>query len=265
MTPYDTGRNFILQNDEDFDVRTPALIAFKGGEGNASENPGAAPPVARADRRIRAKVVMAANQGCVAADYPANTAGKIAVVYTPFPFFDASGDEPLCLQSEQEAAAEAAGAVAVVHDFVAENTSPQFFDAAEIGIPALFADHETATGMVAAGKARLMARKPSWGYLRVYDAETGEQVAKFDRASNVHTLLPRKARGASTTPRYWANARTALGIRTASSPSTSASWAKEAVQAANGRPVRSGRTGQHASDPGCLGRRDPVRRGDLRQ
>ena len=84
--------------------------------------------------------------------------------------------------------------------------------------------------MVAAGKARLMARKPSWGYLPVYDAETGEQAAKFDRASNVHTLLPRKARGASTTPRYWANARTALGIRTASSPSTSASWAKEAVQ-----------------------------------
>jgi hypothetical protein len=191
MTPYSVGsESFILQNDEDFDPRTPALIAFKGGEGNASESPGAAPLWLEPDHRIRATVVTAANQGCVAADYPANTAGKIAVVYTPFPFFDASGDEPLCPQYEQEAAAEAAGADAVVHDFVAENTSPQFFDAAEVGIPALFADHETALGMVAAGKARLMARKPSWGYLRVYDAETGEQVAKFDRASNVHVFPP---------------------------------------------------------------------------
>jgi hypothetical protein len=131
---------------------------------------------------------MAANQGCVASDYPAGTAGKIAVVYTPFPFFDAGGDEPLCLQAEQEAAAEAAGAVAVVHDFVADNTSPQWFDIGEIGIPVLFTDHETAQGMVAAGSAILKARKPSWGYLRVYDAASGRQVAKFDRVRNVHKL-----------------------------------------------------------------------------
>ncbi len=189
MTPYENARgSFIFQNDEDFDPRTPAEISFKGGSGDAPESPGGTPLWLEGKHRIRAEVVMAANQGCDAADYPASTAGRIAVVYTPFPFFDASGEEPLCLQQEQEAAAEAAGAVAVVHDFVAENTSPQWFDFGEVGIPVLFADHDTAAGMVAAGKARLMARKPSWGYLRVYDAETGEQVAAFDNAANVRAL-----------------------------------------------------------------------------
>jgi hypothetical protein len=191
MTPYENSRgSFILQNDEDFDVRTPAQIGFKGGSGVAPESPGGAPLWLEDRHLIRAKVVMAADQGCVAADYPANTAGKIAVVYTPFPFFDPPGttEDPLCAMADQEAAAEAAGAVAVVHDFVAENTSPQWFDFGEVGIPVLFADHGTAAGMVAAGKARLMARKPSWGYLRIFDAETGEQVAKFDKAPNVHAL-----------------------------------------------------------------------------
>jgi hypothetical protein len=189
MTPYKNKRGkFIFQNDEDFDPRTPAAISFKRGSGDAPESPGGTPLWLEPKHRIKGDVVMAANQGCVAADYPASTAGKIAVVYTPFPFFDASGDEPLCSMADQEAAAEAAGAIAVVHDFVAENTSPQWFDFGEVGIPVLFADHETAAGMVAAGRATLTARKPSWGYLRVYDAKTGKQVAKFDDAANVSAL-----------------------------------------------------------------------------
>jgi hypothetical protein len=189
MTPYKNKRGkFIFQNDEDFDPRTPAEISFKGGSGNAPESPGGTPLWLEDKHRIKANVVMAANQGCVAADYPAGTAGKIAVVYTPFPFFDAGGDEPLCLQQEQEAAAEAAGAVAVVHDFVADNTSPQWFDFGDVGIPVLFADHNTANGMVAAGKATLEARKPAWGYLRIYDAKSGKQVAAFDDAANVRKL-----------------------------------------------------------------------------
>jgi hypothetical protein len=189
MTPYRNRRgSFIFQNDEDFDPRTPAEISFKGGSGDAPESPGGTPLWLESKHRIKAEVVMAADQGCVAADYPAGTAGKIAVVYTPFPFFDASGDEPLCLQQEQEAAAEAAGAVAVVHDFVADNTSPQWFDFGEVGIPVLFAYHETASGMVAAGRATLEARTPAWGYLRVYDAKSGKQVAAFDDAANVRKL-----------------------------------------------------------------------------
>jgi hypothetical protein len=191
MTPYlnKRGREFILQNDEDTSPRSPAEIRYgKRGQGIGVESAGSAPLWLERKHKVAAPVVMAANQGCAVADYPVGTAGKIAVAYTPFPFFDASGDEPLCLQPEQEAAAEAAGAVALVHDFVAENTSPQWFDFGEVGIPVLFTDHETAQGMVAAGFATLKALKPSWGYLRIYDAESGRQVAKFDDVRNVHTL-----------------------------------------------------------------------------
>ena len=191
MTPYENkrGKRFILQNDEDLSPRTPAEIRYgRRGEGIGVETPGAPPLWLERKHKVAAPVVMAANQGCAVADYPAGTAGKIAVAYTPFPFFDESGDEPLCLQQEQEAAAEAAGAAALVHDFVAENTTPQWFDFGEVGIPVLFTDHETAQGMVAAGFATLKARKPSWGYLRVYNARSGRQVAKFDDVRNVHTL-----------------------------------------------------------------------------
>ncbi len=191
MTPYENkrGKRFILQNDEDLSARTPARILYgRRGEGIGNETPGASPLWLERKHKVAAPVVMAANQGCTVADYPAGTAGKIAVAYTPFPFFDEGGDEPLCLQQEQEAAAEAAGAAALVHDFVAENTTPQWFDFGEVGIPVLFTDHETAQGMVTAGFATLKARKPSWGYLRVYNARSGRQVAKFDDVRNVHTL-----------------------------------------------------------------------------
>jgi hypothetical protein len=187
MTPY--GR-FILQNDEDFSPETPSDIRYgKRQHGLGNPTPGASPLWLERGHQITARVVMAANQGCSVSDYPGNTAGKIAVARTPFPFFDPpGGEEPECLQQEQEAAAEAAGARALVHDFVAENTSPQWFDFGEVDIPVLFTDHETAQGMVAAGRAKLKARRPSWGFLRIYDAASGRQVAKFDRASNVHTL-----------------------------------------------------------------------------
>jgi hypothetical protein len=191
MTPLVAGRRtFIFQNDEDFDPRSPAKISFRGGRGIANENPGTAPLWLERGHKVKARVVQAANHGCEAADYPASTAGKIAVVRTPFPFFDdpPGSEEPLCTQDVQEAAAEAAGARAVVHDFIAENTSPQWFDFGSAGIPALFTDHETAQGMVAARKATLKALRPSWGYLRVFNAKTGKQVAKFDRAPNVRTL-----------------------------------------------------------------------------
>jgi hypothetical protein len=190
MTPYEAeGREFILQNDEDFEPRDPAIIRAKGQRGIASESPGDSPLWLEPRHRVTGPVVMAANQGCEVSDYPANTPGKIAVVRTPVPFFDPpGGEEPLCLHQEQEAAAEAAGAKAVVHDFIAENTTPQWFDFGSVGIPVLFADHDTAQRMVASGSAKLRARRPSWGFLRIFDADTGEQVAQFDRAPNVHRL-----------------------------------------------------------------------------
>lgn len=190
MTPYEAeGREFILQNDEDFEPRDPAVIIAKGNRGIASESPGDSPLWLERRHRVKGRVVMAANQGCDVSDYPATTAGRIAVVRTPVPFFDPpGGEEPLCLHQEQEAAAEAAGAKAVVHDFIAENTTPQWFDFGSVGIPALFTDHDTAQRMVASGRAKLKARRPSWGFLRIFDADTGEQVAQFDRAPNVHRL-----------------------------------------------------------------------------
>lgn len=185
MTPY--GR-FILQNDEDFSPETPADIRYGRRHGLGNVTPGASPLWLEPGHQVNARVVMAANQGCSVGDYPAGTAGSIAVAYTPVPFFDSGGDEPACLQQEQEAAAEAAGARALVHDFVAENTSPQWFDFGDVGIPVLFTDHQTAQGMVAAGRAKLKARRPSWGYLRIYDAASGRQVAKFNRAPHVSEL-----------------------------------------------------------------------------
>jgi hypothetical protein len=187
MTPY---KRFILQNDEDFSPETPSDIRYGRKHGLGNPTPGATPLWLEPGHKVSGRVVMAANQGCSPSDYPASTAGAIAVARTPVPFFDdpPTSEEPECLQQEQEAAAETAGARALVHDFVAENTSPQWFDFGEVGIPVLFTDHETAQGMVAAGRAKLKARRPSWGYLRIYNAATGKQVAKFDKAPNVRTL-----------------------------------------------------------------------------
>lgn len=189
VAPYRRGR-FLLQNDEDFDPKSPSRILYSGGAGIASEQPGAPALWASPDHRIHAPVVKAAKHGCKAADYPANTTGNIAVVRTPFPFFDSGpGQEPLCTQDVQELAAEQAGAIAVVHDFISDATSPQVFDFGEPGIPALFTDHRTAQGMVDAGSATLVAQRPSWGFLRVFDARSGREVARFDALPYVHDLV----------------------------------------------------------------------------
>ena len=97
-------------------------------------------------------------------------------------------DTPLCTQADQEQAAEAAGAAAVLHDIFSTFSSPQWWDPGAPSIPVLFTDHPTAQGAVAAGAATLEALPPTWGFLRVYDAAAGEQVAKFDALPNVHML-----------------------------------------------------------------------------
>lgn len=177
------GSTFLLQNDEDFDPRSPAHVLYgHDGKGIATESPGAPALWLQPGHRIAGGVVAAANEGCSATDYPPSTHGRIAIVTTLV-------DEPAgCLQQEQEAAAAAAGAIAVVHDFRSETTSPQWFDFGDVAIPALFTDHATAQGMVSAGSATLEAQPPTWGFLRVFDAASGEQVAKFDDLPGVHEL-----------------------------------------------------------------------------
>jgi hypothetical protein len=184
-----TSRHFLLQNDEDFDPRSPAIITYEGGSAYGSESPGAAPLWEQPGHKVSAGVSQAANQGCDAGDYSPDTNGKIAMVTTYFPYFDAVQTElPLCLMQEQEAAAEAAGAVAVIHDFISTSTSPQYFDFGAVGIPVVFVDHATAEGILAAGSATLLAQEPSWGFIRVFDAQTGVQVASFDDLPGVHDL-----------------------------------------------------------------------------
>ncbi len=189
------GTTFLLQNDEDFDPRSPARVTWFDGESLANESPSGPALWEQPGNALTADVVMAAGQGCFPGDYPPATAGKIAVARTPFPFFDSPPpwpEEPLCLHADQEAAAEAAGAAAIVHAFVAEATSPQWFDIGSVDIPVLFTDEATADSIVAAGSATLTALEPSWGFIRVFDAATGDQVAKFDGdgALNVHEFPP---------------------------------------------------------------------------
>jgi hypothetical protein len=185
--------NFLLQNDEDFDPRSPAVIRYaESGQGIANESPAAAALWLQPGHELTAGVVRASNQGCAAGDYPADTAGRIVVVATPFPDFDSPPGSPaLCTQGQQQEAAAAAGAAAVVHDFLAFATSPQWFgEIAEVGIPVLYTDHATAWGIVTVGEATLRAGRPSWGFLRVFDKASGKQVAKFDRAPNVRAFPP---------------------------------------------------------------------------
>jgi hypothetical protein len=183
--------DFLLQNDEDFDSRSPADIIYGPGPSKriATESPGGTPLWRKPGHRLRDGVVKAERQGCHLSDYPRRAEGRIVVVRTLFPFFDPGGGKrPACGHGVQAERAEKAGAVALVHDFISSATSPQWFQVRSVNIPVLFTDHRTARGMVAAGAATLRAGEPSWGFLRVFDAATGEQVAKFDGVANVHRL-----------------------------------------------------------------------------
>jgi len=185
---------FLLQNDEDFDPRSPAVIRYaETGRGIANESPAAAALWLQPGHELTAEVVRASGQGCDAGDYPADTAGKIVVVATPGPpeFETPPGPAPLCSRRQQQESAAAAGAAAVVHDFIAFATSPQWFgELAEVDIPVLYTDHATAWGIVTDGEATLRAGRPSWGFLRVFDKASGRQVARFDRAPNVDAFPP---------------------------------------------------------------------------
>jgi len=180
--------DFLLQNDEDFDPRSPAHILFgASGMGVASESPFNPPLWDEPGHAITADVFLADNQGCDVSDYPADAAGTIAVLHTEFSLFGVGAD-PQCSLFEQDAAADAQGVAAIVHAFVSPDTSPQWFDFSEAGVPVLYTDPTTAAGMVAEGSATLEAQLPSWGYLRVFDKATGVEVAHFDAVFGMNDL-----------------------------------------------------------------------------
>lgn len=184
LTPYGP---YLLTNDEDFDPRSPAEIWFSGAlQGYGNEHPFAPALWDVPTHEFTGEVVMAANEGCNPGDYPAEAAGAIVVVQTPFEFFADAGAQ--CAMPHQERMAEMAGAAVVVHRFDSTDTSPQWWDASEATIPVLFTDVATADGMVAAGTATVRAQLPTWGFLRVFDAATGAQVAQFDDVPNINDL-----------------------------------------------------------------------------
>jgi hypothetical protein len=193
VAEYTGSRDFLLQNDEDTDPRSPLSILYGAGNaGIGSESPGARALWKSPEHQIAAHVVRARRQGCERDDYPAAASGAIVVVRTVLRLFDpAPTAKRQCRQAVQEGAAAEAGAVAVVHDWISDYTSPQWWTPAwGLPIPAVFTDHETAIGMADAGEATLQAGRPSQGFLRVFDASTGDQVAVFDDLPNVHRLAP---------------------------------------------------------------------------
>ncbi len=183
------GRKFLLQNDEDFDPRSPVALRYAGQRvGAGSESPAAPALWLQPGHRVSAPVVRADGQGCRPAAYPAGTDGSIAVVKTPFSFLGDPRFEPACSQGQQERVAQRVGAVAVLHDFRSPDSSAQWFTIDRVGIPVVFAEPRDAAVLADAGQGTLRARRPSWGFMRIFDANTGEQVAIFDSIANVHTL-----------------------------------------------------------------------------
>ena len=192
LVPYSAGgRDFLLTNDEDFDARTPAQIRVTGSPpAIAPESSFSKALWASPNHRVSARTVRPRGQGCKPSNYDGlHVRGKIAVPKTFVTFFDVPPEpEPACRERKQDRVARNLGAAALVHDFISDATSPQWFDVTDVDIPVLFADHATALDMVQRGRATLVAQQPSWGFLRVFDAGTGEQVATFDDLPFVHKL-----------------------------------------------------------------------------
>jgi hypothetical protein len=195
MTSYEAaGTDLILQNDEDFDPRSPAKVVIGSGPafGVGVEAPTGEPLWKMRDHLVGGAVYRPRNEGCSYGDYPRSlrVRGKIVVVRTYMTFFDPKPHpNPHCTMSTQASIAWDLGATAVLHDVVAKNTSPQWWDSSErFPIPIVFTRHAVAERILSAGRARLVGTRPSWGYLRVFDAATGVQVARFDSLTRVHSL-----------------------------------------------------------------------------
>lgn len=190
VVPYSVGgRDFLLQNDEDTNPRSSASVIVGGAEiGIANEDEFTPPLGLEPEGRISGRVARPAREGCARRDYEGiRTEGRIAVVKTFFSAFG-SGPEPACSQLAQERIASRLGAALVLHDWISPDSAPNWWDWTGVDIPVLFTDHAVAREVVDNGRATIVAFDPSYGYLRVFDAETGEQVATFSDLPYVHDL-----------------------------------------------------------------------------
>lgn len=189
LVPYSAGGNsYLLLNDEDFDTRSPGHVIVAGEvAGIFNEAPYAPPLFFEPQHRVRGKTVRPDRQGCSRSDYDGlRTDGRIAVVKTLDPL---GSGERACRDGRQVRIAQREGAVAILHDFRVQITSPQWWDGGSgINIPTAFTDHPTAREVLNRGRVTLRALTGSWGFLRVFDAETGDQVATFDDLPFVHRI-----------------------------------------------------------------------------
>jgi len=197
--PYSVGgRDFLLQDDEDWNSRGATASVVVGGTeiGIAHEHEFTPPLGLEPQGQIAGRVTRPARQGCEERDYKGlRTQGRIAVVKTFLTAFGPPVPKPACGQNRQERVAARLGAALVLHDWISPDSTPQWWDWGPPDIPVLFTDHATARKVVENGRAKLVAGPPSWGFLRVFDADTGEQVASFDDLPYVHDLDYR--------PMYW--------------------------------------------------------------
>ncbi len=193
LVPYSAGgRNFLLTNDEDYDPRSPGRVFAGGSEvGTFSESPFAPPLFSFPNHELTARTVRPRGQGCKPGNYEGlRVDGRIAVPKTFYTEFDDPPEPvPACNQGKQERIAERLGAVGVVHDFNSATMSPQWWTPGEVAIPVVFTDHETALDVLDR-RVTLEAGRPTVGFLRVFDAQTGEQVASFDDLPLMHKLHP---------------------------------------------------------------------------
>lgn len=193
LVPYSAGgRDFLLTNDEDYDPRSPGTISLGGSDvGFFSESPFARPLFSLPNHELTARTVRPRGQGCKPGNYEGRRVdGRIAVPKTFLTEFDDPPEpEPACNQGKQERIAERLGAAAVVHDFISTATSPQWWTPGEVDIPVVFTDHETALDILGR-RVTLEAGKPTVGFLRVFDAQTGAQVASFDDLPFMHKVHP---------------------------------------------------------------------------
>ena len=191
VIPYSVGgREFLLANDEDFDPRSPARILVAGSEPSAAPESSFSKPLwSMPNHRLNGRTVRPQGQGCRASDYAGlRVEGKIAVPKTFLTYDAHDAERRACGERRQDRVASRLGAAAIVHDVISDTVSPQWGGATDVKVPVLYTDHATAIDMVQQGRARLIAQRPSWGFLRVFDGETGEQVATFDDLPFVRTL-----------------------------------------------------------------------------
>jgi hypothetical protein len=194
LVPYSaSGRDFLLTNDEDYDPRSPGTIPLGGSDvGIFNESPFARPLFSLPNHELMARTVRPRGQGCKPGNYDGlRVDGRIAVPKTFLTEFDDPPEpEPACSQGKQERIAERLGAVAVLHDFISDATSAQWWTPGEVDIPVVFTDHATALEILRRGRVTLEAGRPTVGFLRVFDAATGQQVASFDDLPFMHKVHP---------------------------------------------------------------------------